>query len=107
MCVSHADVYGLTPSSDSDGPIRLLNCVVSGNGMLDAEVDNQSDDAMSCNIRCNFELGGQTFSHWFEVRIPARFTGHLGHFDTSGGKAGNYSGVVGTCKKTDARGAAP
>jgi len=97
-----ADVYGLNPPSESDGPIRLLNCVVMPNGILTAEVDSVSEDAMSCNIRCNYELGGQTFSNWFEVRIPARFNGRVGKFDTNGAKAGNYSGEVGTCRKTDA-----
>ena len=102
IAATRADVYALTPPSDSDGPVRLLNCVVSPNGLLEVEVDSQSDDAMSCNLRCNYELGGQTFSHWFEVTIPARFNGRVGRFDTSGAKAGNYSGDVGTCKKTKA-----
>ena len=97
-----ADVYALNTPKESDGPIRLLSCVVSGNGTLEAEVDNQSDDAMSCYIRCNYEIGGKTFSHGFEVTIPKRFNGRVGGFDTSGGKAGNYSGDVGTCTKTSA-----
>jgi hypothetical protein len=103
IAATRAVVYALTPPSDSDGPVKLLNCVVSPNGLLEAEVNSQSDDAMSCNLRCNYELGGQTFSHWFEVSIPARFNGRVGHFDTSGAKAGNYSGDVGTCRKTEAR----
>ena len=97
--LAHTDVSALTPPSDSDGPVRLLNCVVSPGGALEAEVDNQSDDAMSCNIRCNYEFGGKTFSHWFEVTIPKHFTGRVGEFDTSNGKPGRYSGDVGTCKK--------
>ena len=103
MAVTRADVYALTPPSDADGPIRLLNCVVSPNGLLEADVSSQSDDAMSCDLRCYYELGGKTFSHWFEVRIPARFSGRVGRFDTNGAKAGSYSGEVGTCKKTEAR----
>jgi len=106
LTLTHADVYGLTPPSDSDGPIRLLNCVVSAGGILEAEVDSQSDDAMSCNIQCNYELAGKTLSHWFEARIPAHFNGRVGKFDTAGGKPGSYSGEVGTCRKT-ARGGAP
>jgi hypothetical protein len=101
---TQGDVHGLTPPSKSDGPIRLLSCVVGADGTLEAEVDNQSEDAMGCNIRCNYDIGGQTFTHWFEVTIPARFNGRVGRFDTANGKAGNYSGDVGTCKKTAARG---
>lgn len=99
IAVSHADVSALTTPSESDGPIRLLACVVGPNGVLEAEVDNQSDDAMNCNLRCNYEFGEKPFSHWFEVTIPAQFTGRVGRFDTSNGKAGRYSGEVGTCKK--------
>jgi hypothetical protein len=103
VAVATAQVFGLTPPSKSDGPVRLLNCVVSGAGLLEAEVDSQVEDAMNCNLRCNYEVGGQTFSHWFSETIPARFNGRIGGFDTSGGKAGSYSGEVGTCKKTSAR----
>jgi hypothetical protein len=97
-----ADVSALNTPKESDGPIRLLSCVVSGNGKLEAEVDNQSEDAMSCYIRCNYEIGGKTFSHGFQATIPKRFNGRVGGFDTSGGKAGSYSGDVGTCTKTSA-----
>jgi hypothetical protein len=95
-----ADVYGLTPPSASDGPVKLLACVVTPTGVLEAQVDNQSDDAMECPIRCNYELGERMFSHTLYVTIPARFNGRLGRFDTSNGKAGNYRGELGTCKKT-------
>ena len=95
-----ANVLGLTPPSDSDGPIRLLTCVVSPTGILEAEVDSQTDDAMSCNVRCNYELGESMFSQSFNVTIPGRFQGRVGRFDTSNAKAGNYSGEVGTCKKS-------
>jgi len=102
VALTHADVYGLTLPSESDGPIRLLNCLVSPGGILQAEVDSSSD-AMSCNISCNYEFGGKPLSHWFEVTIPKHFHGHVGEFDTNGGRAGNFSGSVGTCKKTNAR----
>jgi len=99
-----ADVFGLTPPSKSDGPVRLLNCVVSPTGVLEAVVDSTSEDAMTCELRCNYEIGGHTFSQWFEEFIPARYNGRVGKFDTSGGKPGNYSGDVGTCTKSPARG---
>ena len=99
IAATHSDVYAITPPSASDGPIRLLTCVVTSKGMLEAEVDNRSEDAMNCNIRCNYELGERTFSQSFNVTIPARFNGRVGHVDTSNGKPGNYSGEVGTCRK--------
>lgn len=99
LAAPQSALHSLTPPSSSDGPIKLLSCVVTPTGVLEAEVDSQSDDAMSCNIRCNYSLGEQTFSHTFTVRIPARFTGRVGRFDTSNAKAGNYSGDVGTCEK--------
>lgn len=99
MTVPQSSLHAITPPSSSDGPIRLLTCVVTSHGILEAEVDNQSEDAMNCNIRCNYELGGRTFSHSFNVTISARFNGRVGRFDTSNGKAGNYSGEVGTCEK--------
>jgi len=102
MAATQADVSALTPPGKTDGPIRLLSCIVSATGILEAEVDNTSDSAQSCNLRCNYDIGGQTFSQWLEVSIPARFNGRVGRFDTSGGKAGNYSGDVGTCTKTSA-----
>jgi hypothetical protein len=99
IAATQADVYGLTPPSASDGPVKLLSCVVNPDGTLEAEVDNQTDDAMSCNIRCNYELGERMFSHTFEITIPKRFHGRVGRFDTSNAKAGNYTGDVGTCEK--------
>ena len=104
LALGQADVPALTPPSDSDGPIRLLNCIVSPTGVLEAEVDSTADDAMSCNISCQYEFGGKPFSQWFEVTIPKRFHGRVGHFDTNGGRPGNFPGSVGTCKKTDIRG---
>jgi hypothetical protein len=99
LALPQSAVHAIKPPSASDGPIKLLACVVTPTGILEAEVDSQSDDAMSCNIRCNYSLGERTFSHSFTVRIPARFTGRVGRFDTNNAKAGNYSGDVGSCEK--------
>jgi hypothetical protein len=100
MVAVQADVRALTPPSDSDGPIKLLTCVVTPTGVLEAEVDSSSDDAMTCSIQCTYELGDRKFSHDFNVTIPARYHGRVGGFDTVNGKPGNYSGGVGTCKKS-------
>jgi hypothetical protein len=94
-----AGVHALTPPSESDGPVRLLNCIVTPQGALQAEVDSQSDDVMMCSIRCSYELGDQKFSHTFRESIPARFQGRVGRFDTGNARAGNYSGDVSDCKK--------
>ena len=99
IAASQSDVYGLTPISDSDGPIKLLACIVSPQGMLEAEVDSQVEDDMNCNIRCNYEIAERMFSYTFSVTIPKRFHGRVGQFNTSTGKPGNYSGEVGTCSK--------
>ena len=99
LAALQTDVGALTPPSDSDGPIRLLNCVVSAGGILEAEVSSGTDDAMTCSLSCGYELGGTRFSHWFEVTIPARFSGRVGRFDTNGARPGNYSGSVGNCEK--------
>ena len=99
------DVFGLNPPSDSSGPVTLLSCVVSSGGILEAEVDSKTDDTMACNIHCNYEFGGKPFSQWLEVVVPARFNGRLGRFDTNGGRAGNFSGEMGTCRKTEKHGA--
>src|ERR1044071_1383980 len=56
ILVNHADVYALNPPSESDGPVRLLSCVVSASGILEAEVDSQSDDALSCNLSCSYDI---------------------------------------------------
>jgi len=100
MLTPQADVHGITPPSSSDGPIKLLTCIVTPQGILEAEVDSQTDDSMSCSIRCNYELGDRMFSQYFDVTIPGRFHGRVGRFDTSNAKAGNYSGDIGTCKKS-------
>jgi hypothetical protein len=94
-------VFALNPPSDSDGPVRLLSCVVSANGVLEAEVESQSDDMLSCNIHCNYEFGDKPFTHWFEAAIPRRFMGRVGRFDTNGGRPGNFGGDVGTCRKIE------
>lgn len=99
VVVLQATVYGLTPPSESDGPIKLLTCVVTPQGVLEAEVDSQAEEAMSCVIRCNYELGERMFSQTFDVTIPARFHGRIGRFDTSNARAGNYSGELGNCKE--------
>jgi hypothetical protein len=99
----HTDTYALNPPSESDGPIALLGCIVSPQRILEAEVDSRTEDAMNCNVRCNYELGGKTFTHSFNVTIPGRFQGRVGRFDTGEGKPGNYSGDIGTCKKTSLR----
>lgn len=99
IAAPQASVLGLTPPSDTDGPIKLLTCVVSPTGILEAEVDSQTEDAMSCNIRCNYELGDRMFSQTFSVTIPGRFQGRVGRFDTTNARAGNYSGELGACKK--------
>ena len=95
-----AGVYALTPPSESDGPIKLLTCSVSPQGILQAEVDNQDEDAVDCNIRCNYELGDKMFSYTLSVTIPGRFQGRVGRFDTLNGKAGNYSGDLEVCTKS-------
>jgi hypothetical protein len=100
MAATQADVSALTPPSQQDGPVRLLNCVVSATGILEAEVDSRSDDAMACDIRCNYEFAGKTLTHTFSETIPARFNGRVGRFDTSNARAGSYPGEVGACRKT-------
>ena len=85
---------------NSSGPIRLLSCVVSRAGLLEAEAENTSDTAQLCNLRCDFTLEDTTSSHWFEVSIPARFSGIVGQFDTARGRPGSYSGRLGGCRST-------
>jgi hypothetical protein len=99
MVVAQAVVHALTPPSASDGPIKLLTCIVTPEGILEAEVDNQTEDSMNCTIRCNYELGDRMFSNTFNVTIPGRFHGRVGRFDTSNARAGNYSGDLGNCEK--------
>ncbi len=98
--MTQSTVYGITPPSSSDGPIRLLTCVVKPNGILEAEVESQADESMNCNIRCNYEFGERMFSQSFNVTIPARFHGRVGRFDTSNGRPGNYSGDLDSCQKS-------
>ncbi len=85
---------------NSAGPIRLVSCVVNRAGLLEAEVENTSDAAQVCNLRCDYTLEDTTSSHWFEVSIPARFSGIVGQFDTSRGRPGSYSGRLGNCRST-------
>jgi hypothetical protein len=94
-------VHALTPPSSSDGPVKLLSCEVTSSGILEAAVDSQADEAMTCDIRCNYELGERMFSHTFTETIPKRFQGRVGRFDTSTAKAGSYSGEIGRCTKVE------
>jgi hypothetical protein len=89
--------------ANSPGPIRLLSCVVSRTGLLEAEVDNTSDSALTCKLRCDYAIRETTISHWFEVSVPARFSGIVGQVDTSRGQPGKYSGRVGACRKIPSR----
>lgn len=89
----------ITPPSASDGPVKLLYCVVSPGGILEAVVDSQTDDRMSCHIRCTYQMAERTFQQSFEETIPARFQGRVGKFDTMTGKAGNYPGEIFGCEK--------
>jgi len=59
---------------------------------FEAEVENTSDATQICNLRCDYTLEETTSSHWFEVSIPARFSGIVGQFDTSRGRPGSYPG---------------
>jgi hypothetical protein len=99
LAIPTSQVLALNTPKASDGPIRLLGCVVSPNGTLVAQVDSQGDDAMFCNLRCNYEVEGKMLSHTFSETIPRHFQGGVGRFDTNAAKAGNYSGEVGSCKK--------
>ena len=99
LTASDLDVLALTPPSDSDGPVKLLTCVVSPQGVLEAEVASQSDDEMDCFIRCNYEFGDKLLSQGFHATVPARFQGRVRGVDTSAGKVGNYSGEISGCKK--------
>jgi hypothetical protein len=97
--LTQADVHGLTPPSDADGPIKLFSCIVTPAGILEAQVESTSDEALTCNIRCTYELGGRMFSHTFSEMIPKGYSGRVGRFDTSSARAGSYSGEVGSCTK--------
>jgi len=99
VAVPQSTVFALVTPKASDGPIRLLGCAVNGNGILEAQVDNQGDDAMFCNIDCTYELGGKMFTHTFSETIRKRFQGRVGQFATNGARAGDYPGQVGDCKK--------
>ena len=91
-------VYPLNPPSSSDGPVKLLACVVSPSGVLEAEIDSAADQTQRCDIRCNYEMGEHMFSHTFEVAVPARFHGRVGRFDTNGARAGSFPGDVLHCE---------
>jgi hypothetical protein len=80
-------------------PVRLLSCVVSNAGLLEAEVENTSDSAQACSLRCDYVVGETTISHRFEISIPARFRGIVGQVDTWRGQPGSYPGLIGMCRK--------
>jgi hypothetical protein len=82
----------------STGPVRLLSCAVSRAGLLEAEVENASDSAQTCKLRCEYVIHATTVSHWFEVTVPARFSGIAGQFDTARGLPGKYPGQLGVCR---------
>ena len=86
--------------ADTPGPVRLLSCVVSNAGLFEAEVENTSDSARVCNLRCDLVISDTTIPHRFEVSIPARFRGIVGQFDTSRGRPGSYAGHVRDCRKS-------
>jgi len=81
------------------GPVRLLSCVVSNAGLLEAEVENTSDSAQACSLRCDYAIGETTISQRFEISIPARFRGIVGQVDTLRGQPGSYRGLIGMCRK--------
>jgi hypothetical protein len=93
--------YALTPPSASDGPVKLLSCVVTANGVLEAAVDNTSEDRLRCHIRCSYQMAERTFNHSFVETIPPRFQGRVGQFDTTNGKAGSYPGEISGCEKVE------
>lgn len=93
--------HGLNPPSASDGPVKLLACVVTPSGILEAAVDSSADEAMTCDFRCHYELGERMFSHSFTETVPARFQGRVGRFDTNNAKPGSYAGEIGRCYKVE------
>ena len=87
-------------AANTPGPIRLLSCTVSSVGLLEAEVENSSDTVHTCELRCDYVIGGSTISHRFEaVSIPSRYRGIVAQVDTARGQPGIYSGDVGVCEK--------
>jgi len=86
-------------AANTPGSVRLLSCVVSSAGLLEAEVESTADFAQTCNLRCDYVIGGTTISHRFDVSIPARFKGIVGQMDTWRGQPGSYSGHVDACRE--------
>lgn len=93
-----AGVLALAPPAKVSGRVRLVACVVSRTGLMEAEVESTSDAAMYCHLRCDYVIRDATLSHAFKADIPARFSGRVGQFDTSSGRPGRYSGEVGACQ---------
>ena len=90
--------------ANSSGPVRLLSCVVSRTGLLEAEVTNASDSALTCKLRCDYVIReSTTASHVFEATIPPRYHGKVGQLDTSSGRPGSYSGRVDACQRKSGR----
>ena len=86
-------------AANNSGPVRLVSCVVSDTGLLEAEVESTADFAQTCSLRCDYVVGGTTISHRFYASIPARFKGIVGQVDTWRGQPGSYSGHVDGCRK--------
>jgi hypothetical protein len=99
VALAAVTAHGLNPPSASDGPVKLLACVVTPAGILEAAVDSSADETMSCDILCHYELAGRMFTHTFTATIPARFQGRVGDFDTNNAKPGSYPGELGRCQK--------
>ena len=87
----------------SPEPVRLLSCVVSETGLLEAEVSNTSDLEMTCRLGCSYVVREAALSHSFEVDIVPHFMGRVGHFDTSSGRPGSYAGHLDRCHVTQSR----
>jgi len=87
-------------AADTSGPIRLVSCTVSSAGLLEVEVENTSYTVHTCNLRCDYVIGGSTISHRFAgVSVPSRYKGIVGQVDTSRGQPGRYAGHVDACEQ--------
>jgi hypothetical protein len=100
ISVAAMAAQALNPPSASDGPIKLLACVVTPAGILEAAVDSSAEEAMTCDFRCHYELAGRMFTHTFTATVPARFQGRVGNFDTHNARPGSYQGEVARCYRT-------
>ena len=98
-CVIALAMLSAPVVAQSPGPIRLLACAVSNAGLLEVSVKNVSGTVHTCDLRCDYIVGGTTISHHFKVSIPSRFSGIVGQLDTFRGQPGTYAGQVGVCEK--------